>query len=199
MVLLGNILREYGMRSHIIQNVVGTETRGVSQREGSVSATVRYLIDTKIDLSEGNYSVDELISPLIPINDAHLVLGLEPLETLRNIKYLSKKTTVILNTHKNYPRNVITGSEKERTYPENNEIINTLNQLTKQIIQRDFNEIAKSKLNNSIYTNVVILGISVREYKDIFDKKLLINVIKDFLEKDKTNIEAFEIGYNLTS
>ena len=199
MVLLGKILREYGMRSHIIQNVVGTETRGVSQREGSVSATARYLIDTKIDLSEGNYSVDELISPLIPINDAHLVLGLEPLETLRNIKYLSNKTTVILNTHKNYPRNVITGSEKERTYPENNEIINTLNQLTKQIIPRDFNEIAKSKLNNSIYTNVVILGISVREYKDIFDKKLLIKVIKDFLEKDKTNIEAFEIGYNLTS
>ncbi|MFX0070663.1 MAG: hypothetical protein ACFFAO_06195 [Candidatus Hermodarchaeota archaeon] len=32
-VLLGNILREYGMRMPLIKNVVGTETRGVSQRE----------------------------------------------------------------------------------------------------------------------------------------------------------------------
>ncbi|MFX1276240.1 MAG: hypothetical protein ACFFBP_09585 [Promethearchaeota archaeon] len=32
-VLLGKILREYGMKSPLIKNVVGTETRGVSQRE----------------------------------------------------------------------------------------------------------------------------------------------------------------------
>ena len=32
-VLLGKILREYGMQSPLIKNVVGTETRGVSQRE----------------------------------------------------------------------------------------------------------------------------------------------------------------------
>jgi len=32
-VLLGKILREYGMISPLIKNVVGTETRGVSQRE----------------------------------------------------------------------------------------------------------------------------------------------------------------------
>ena len=32
-VLLGNILREYGMRTALIKNVVGTETRGVSQRD----------------------------------------------------------------------------------------------------------------------------------------------------------------------
>ncbi|MBY9006482.1 MAG: hypothetical protein KGD63_06965 [Candidatus Lokiarchaeota archaeon] len=31
-LLLGNILRQYGFISPLIKNVVGTETRGVSQR-----------------------------------------------------------------------------------------------------------------------------------------------------------------------
>ena len=90
------------MRTALIKNVVGTETRGVSQREGSVTATARYLIDSKVYSLEQGYEVDDLISPLIPINDAHLVLGLEPLETIRNLKYISEATVVILNTHRQY-------------------------------------------------------------------------------------------------
>ena len=113
-VLMGNILREYGMRTPFIKNVVGMETRGVSQREGSVSASARYLIDARLYTLGENYEIDDLISPVIPINDAHLVLGLEPLETIRNLKYISEQTLIILNTHKYYPRNVIIGSEKEK-------------------------------------------------------------------------------------
>ena len=116
-VLMGNILREYGMRTPFIKNVVGMETRGVSQREGSVSASARYLIDARLYTLGENYEIDDLISPVIPINDAHLVLGLEPLETIRNLKYISEQTLIILNTHKYYPRNVIIGSEKEKKYP----------------------------------------------------------------------------------
>ena len=74
-VLMGNILREYGMRTPFIKNVVGMETRGVSQREGSVSASARYLIDARLYTLGENYEVGDLISPVIPINDAHLVLG----------------------------------------------------------------------------------------------------------------------------
>ena len=196
-VLIGNILREYGIRSPIIQNVVGTETRGVSQREGSVAATARYLVESKKNLLEGGYSVDDLISPLIPINDAHLVLGLEPLETLRNLKYVSKNTVVILNTHRYYPRNVITGSEKEKEYPSNEEIINILNPLAKNVISKDFNELSKLKLNNSIFANIIVLGVGVKEYSEIFDKGILKKLLSDFFEGDKKNIEAFELGYNL--
>ncbi|MFX1339004.1 MAG: 2-oxoacid:acceptor oxidoreductase family protein [Promethearchaeota archaeon] len=196
-VLLGNILRLYGMKTPFVKNVVGTETRGVSQREGSVSATVRYLIDSRIYTLEQDYEVDDLISPMIPINDAHLVLGLEPLETIRNLRYISEATVVILNTHRIYPRNVIIGSEKDKKYPSNAEIIEIIDQFARKTISMDFNELSKIKLNNSIYANIIILGLGAREFKEILNKDAMIKVLGEFFERDTNNIEAFKIGYNL--
>ena len=196
-VLLGNILRTYGMRTPFIKNVVGTETRGVSQREGSVSATARYLIDSRIYSLDQDYDIDDLISPIIPINDAHLVFGLEPLETIRNLRYISEATVVILNTHRLYPRNVIIGSEKEKKYPSNAEIIDILDQFARRTISMDFNALSKLKLNNPIYANIIILGVGVKEFREILNKDLMTQVLEDFFKEDKKNLEAFEIGYNL--
>ena len=197
-VLIGNILREYGMRASFIKNVVGIETRGVSQREGAVTSTARYLIDSRIYSLDQGYSVDELISPTIPINDAHLVLGLEPLETLRNIKYISEAAVVIMNNHRQFPRNVIIGSEKEKKkYPSNAEIIDTLDQFARRTISMDFYELAKIKFNDSIYSNIIILGVGAKEFKEILNKDVILDILNDFFEKDKKNLEAFEIGYNL--
>ena len=185
------------MKSPFIKNVVGTETRGVSQREGSVSATARYLIDSRIYTLEQNYEFDDLISPMIPINDAHLVLGLEPLETLRNLRYISEATVVILNTHRQFPRNVLIGSEKEKKYPSNAEVIDILDQFARRTISMDFNRLSKIKLNNSIYANIIILGVAVKEFKEILNKDIIIKVLGDYFKGDHKNIEAFEVGYNL--
>ncbi|MFX1239039.1 MAG: 2-oxoacid:acceptor oxidoreductase family protein, partial [Promethearchaeota archaeon] len=152
-VLLGNILREYGLRSNLIKNVVGTETKGVSQREGSVVATIRYLIDGKVYSLDQKYEEEDLISPTIPINDAHLVLGLEPLETLRNIKYISEKTVVILNTHQVYPRNVIIKSVESKSYPSIAEIIELMDQFARRVVSMDFHEFSNARLKNSVYAN----------------------------------------------
>jgi indolepyruvate ferredoxin oxidoreductase beta subunit len=196
-VLVGNILREYGMRTPFIKNVVGTETRGVSQREGSVSATARYLIDSRIYSLDQEYEVEDLISPMIPVNDAHLVLGLEPLETMRNLRYISEATVVILNTHRLYPRNVIIGSEKEKKYPSMAEIIDVLDQFARRTISMDFNELSKIKLNNSIYANIIILGVGAREFKEILNKDVMLKLLEEKFKGDKNNLEAFKIGYNL--
>ncbi|MHA1338145.1 MAG: hypothetical protein ACTSPW_20820 [Promethearchaeota archaeon] len=48
------------MRVPFIKNVVGTETRGVSQREGSVTATARYLIDSRIYSLDQGYEIEDL-------------------------------------------------------------------------------------------------------------------------------------------
>ena len=197
MVLLGNILRTYGMKSPFIKNVVGTETRGVSQREGSVSATARYLIDSRIYSLDQEYEIDDLISPIIPTNDAHLVFGLEPLETIRNLRYISEATVVILNTHRLYPRNVLISSEKEKKYPSNAEIIDILDQFARRTISMDFNELSKIRLNNSIYANIIILGVGVKEFREILNKDLMIKVLEEIFKGDNKNIEAFELGYNL--
>lgn len=196
-ILMGNILRAYGLKSRFIQNVVGTETRGVSQREGSVSATARYLIDSRIYTLEHGFEIEDLISPLIPTNDAHLVLGLEPLETLRSIRYISEQTVVVLNTHAHYPKNVIFGSGAEKEYPSIGEIVDILDQLARRTISLDFHKLSKFKLNNSVYANSILLGVGAKEFREIFFKDLMISTLKEQFGEKSENLNAFAIGYNL--
>ncbi|MHA1292395.1 MAG: 2-oxoacid:acceptor oxidoreductase family protein [Promethearchaeota archaeon] len=196
-VLIGNLLREYGLRNPLIKNVVGTETRGVSQREGSVLATVRYLIDNRVYSLDQDYQVEDLISPLIPINDAHIFLGLEPLETIRNLKYISEQTVVIFNTNIYYPRNVIIGKEKNMKYPSIAYILDILDQFARKTISMNFNELSIEKFNNSIYSNIIILGVGAKEFKEFFKKKIIIQILEEFFSDPAKNVEAFEIGYNL--
>lgn len=198
-VRLGNVLREYGLRSPLIKNVVGTETRGVSQREGSVTATARYLIDDRVYSLDQHYSPEDLVSPLIPINDAHLVFGLEPLETMRNLRFISEQTVVVLNTHRHFPRNVLTGSETEKEYPSVAKIVDLLDQFARRVVAADFNEIAKTRLKHSIYSNSMILGVGVNEFKEILDKNVFIELIKSSFKDVDQNLKAFEIGTNLIS
>jgi indolepyruvate ferredoxin oxidoreductase beta subunit len=197
-VLLSKLLREYGFASPMVENVVGTETRGVSQRGGSVTGTARYLIDKRIYSMDQGYEAEDLISPLIPMNDAHLVLGLESLETIRNLKLISEQTVVVLNTNKRYPRNVIIGSEQEqKTYPSNARIIDLLDQFARKTISMNFNELSKSKFNDSIYANTILLGVGAKEFKEIFLKETLIKIIKKSLKDPDINLKAFELGYGL--
>lgn len=53
------------------------EVHGMSQRGGAVIATLRI-------------STEEIFSDLIPEGSAHMILSMEPLESLRHIKYLKK-------------------------------------------------------------------------------------------------------------
>ncbi|MEJ2252676.1 MAG: 2-oxoacid:acceptor oxidoreductase family protein, partial [Candidatus Lokiarchaeota archaeon] len=142
-ITLGKLLREYGVRAPLIENVVGTETRGVSQREGSVNATVRYLLNNRLYSLDQHYKKEDLISPLIPINDAFLVLGLEPLETLRNLKYISEKTLIILNTHKRFPKNALLRKSASKSYPSTADIIEILDQFARRVIALDLNELSE--------------------------------------------------------
>ncbi|MHA1281140.1 MAG: 2-oxoacid:acceptor oxidoreductase family protein [Promethearchaeota archaeon] len=196
-VRLGSILREYGMRVPFIKNVVGTETRGVSQREGSVTATARYLIDSRIYSLDQGYEIEDLISPLIPMNDAHLVLGLEPLETIRNLRYISEQTVVILNTNIYYPRDVLIGSKRKLKYPSLAEIIDLLDQFARRVVAMNFTQLSNEKFYRSILANTILLGVAVKEFKDIFNKNVMVDLLREFFPHSKENIKAFELGYYL--
>ena len=192
-VLLGNTLRAYAMKSPFIKNVVGMETKGVSQGD-SIMATARYLIEARVYSLEQNYDIEDLISPMIPINDAHLVLGLEPLETIRNIKYISEKTFVAMNTHQ---INVTTDSDKEKKYPSVADIIDILDQLARKTVSLDFNELSKVKFNDGKYANIILLGVAVKEFKFFFDNKLIKKILNEIYGESNKNLEAFELGYSL--
>ncbi len=192
-VLLGNTLRAYAMKTPFIKNVVGMETKSVSQGD-SIMATARYLIESRAYSLEQDYDIEDLISPMIPINDAHLVLGLEPLETIRNIKYISEKTFVVMNTHQ---INVTTDSDKENRYPSVADIIDILDQLARKTVSLDFNELSKVKFNDGKYANIILFGAGVKEFMFFFDKKLIKKILNEIYGESNKNPEAFELGYSL--
>ncbi len=93
------------------------ETFGASQRGGSVMSHIRM-------------SKQEAYGPLIPRGKASLILGFEPLETLRTfITYGGKQCKVIMNLRPNYPLGVLLNEDK---YPD----METLQQAIKDHCQQ---------------------------------------------------------------
>ncbi|WP_256623195.1 indolepyruvate oxidoreductase subunit beta [Methanolobus chelungpuianus] len=66
-------------------HVATAETIGMAQREGSVTSHVRI----------GN----EVCGSLIPQGTADLIIGLEPAEAARNLRYMRKGGSLIVNEH----------------------------------------------------------------------------------------------------
>ena len=81
------------------EKVMSAETIGMAQRGGPVTSHVRI----------GN----DVFSPLIPFGQADMILAFEPAEAVRNLKYLKKGGTVIVNT---VPVKPVTESVKDTGY-----------------------------------------------------------------------------------
>ena len=78
------------------------ETYGASQRGGSVMSHVRV-------------SEDKEMSVLIPSGEGHIIIGFEPLETLRMTrKYANEQTMIVYDPRPVYPLGVLQGVQ---TYP----------------------------------------------------------------------------------
>ncbi len=118
------------------------ETYGASQRGGAVMSHVR------ISHTAG-------YGPLIPEGTAHVILGLEPLETLRVLaQYGNPDVVVIANSRPVQPLAVSTGAAR---YPERDQILGTLRQLSARSALIDATDIAL-ELGAGILANVVMLG-----------------------------------------
>ncbi len=95
--LLGSVLVDKGYKVAI------GETYGASQRGGSVMSHVRV-------------SENKEMGVLIPKGEAHIIVGFEPLETLRMLReYGNARTRVIYDPRVAYPLGVLAG---EQTYPD---------------------------------------------------------------------------------
>ena len=46
-------------------------------------------------------------------------------------------------------------------------------------------------------TNIIILGLAVEEFKDLFYKKLMIEILINIFDDSTKYLEAFNLGYNL--
>ncbi len=156
LLTLGTIIGNAAILSGV--NVTIAETHGLSQRGGSLVVHIR--------LGEGE-------SPLIPKGAAHLIIGLEALETARYIEYANKNSTIIMNEFLWPPPLSKTPSIKD--------IIENIRKNAKLYVV-DANSIALKETGLIVTANTVILGYALAvepELKKIID----VNAVEKALEK----------------
>ena len=166
-------------------------------REEATYATVRYLIQNRIYSIDQNLSKDDLKSSKVPIKDAHLVIGLDPYETFKNLKFYSEKTLILLNVHKldySFSKSAL---RKRIMLPSIGCIIDTLDQLVRKVFAVDIYDLAKLMFQSEEYINMIMLGLAAKEFREIFSKKRLIGILSETKNQNGKWIDAFQYGYNL--
>ena len=160
-------------------NVRVSEIHGMAQRGGAVVSHVR--IGEKVH------------SPTVLEGDADVILGFEPLEALRNMKYASQKTLVIISKETIVP----TGFSLEPVqYPSFDEIVAKIRIFTEKLVVIDALELAR-KAGSPITRNVVLLGVLAACNVLPIRTETLRETIKELVRPAylEMNLKAFNLGY----
>jgi indolepyruvate ferredoxin oxidoreductase beta subunit len=137
--LIGRILTDQGYTVSI------GETFGAAQRGGSVFSCLRV-------------SKERLYGPIIPDGQANVIISLEPMEALRQLKTLGNPDVMVLtNTKTVNPVQVTIGEE---TYPDFDQLKSAITGLSKQAWFIPATDIAM-EIGAPIIANIVMLGALV--------------------------------------
>ncbi|MGB9779018.1 MAG: indolepyruvate oxidoreductase subunit beta, partial [Candidatus Bathyarchaeales archaeon] len=121
-------------------NVRVSEIHGMAQRGGAVVSTVRF--------------GEKVFAPTVLEGQADVLLGFEPFETLRNLKFASEKTLVIMSLEKIPPTEL---TAKMMLYPSLKEVEEKIRYFTENLMIVDAPGLAK-KAGSTLTQNVVLLG-----------------------------------------
>jgi len=164
--------------------VVG-ETFGVSQRGGSVMSHVRI-------------SKNRVSAPIIPKGHGDLVLGLEPMESLRILKdFGNPDILTITNTRTVEPIDVISGN---LAYPDVPAIMRAIETLSNQAWFIPASTLAL-EMGNSLFTNMVMVGaligaeklpLTEQDFVDILHQYTPDNTFENNLAAIRKGIAAIE-------
>jgi indolepyruvate ferredoxin oxidoreductase beta subunit len=173
-ITAANLLGKAAVRAKI--GVFVSEIHGMAQRGGAVVCTVR---------------MGDVSSPLLPSGTADVLLSMEPVEVLRNICYVNKKTKIITDKNPIIPFTVAVGGEQ---YPKVEEIFKELSAHA-ELYPIDALKIAK-EAGAVITKNTVMLGALAASGVLPFKPEVLLEMIlEDVPEKYKNiNKKAFESG-----
>ncbi len=183
----GNILASHILASAAIAEgyhaTIG-ETYGQSQRGGAVMSHVR--------LSKGIQ-----FGPLIPEGGGDVIVGLEPMETLRvAAMYANPTTKIIVNPRPNYPLMVLYGAME---YPDVPDLIKRLEEMASAVEVVEGTDLAK-EAGEAMAANVVMMGALAGSgwtpiSPDTFLKVLELVIPAKILD---VNRKAFEVGMEST-
>jgi indolepyruvate ferredoxin oxidoreductase beta subunit len=175
--MIGNMLSTRGF-----QVTIG-ETFGASQRGGAVMSHVRISSTTTL-------------SPQIPEHQAHMVVSLEPIETLRVLEsYGNPDVGVICNTRPTHPIGVISG---RLPYPSMAEMEKTITRLSARAWFFDATAMA-TNIGDPIFANIIMAG-ALAGTKDLpLDRNVFEETLKAKFPPNKValNLEAYDKGYGM--
>jgi len=173
-ITAANILGKAAVKAKT--GVFVSEIHGMAQRGGAVVCTVR---------------MGDVSSPLLPSGTADVLLSTEPIEALRNICYVNKKTKVITDINPIIPFTVAVGGEQ---YPKLDELFKEI-QTHAELYKIDANKIAK-EAGAIITKNTVMLGALAASGVLPFKAEVLLEtILEDLPEKYKdVNKKAFDGG-----
>ena len=132
------------------------------------------------------------MSPIVSKGEADVLIGFEPLETLRALNKCNKNTVVITNIHPLPPFTVTIG---QGVYPDIDKTIDLIRKNIYNLITLDGDGLA-AKAGNILSLNMVMLGALVGSKVIPLDEDILKETIakttkQEFLE---SNLKAFDFG-----
>ncbi|OAG27920.1 indolepyruvate oxidoreductase subunit beta [Thermodesulfatator autotrophicus] len=176
-LLFSKILGEACLKADI--PVAMSEVHGMAQRGGVV---------------ETNIVMGGIKSPLIAKGEADVLVGLEPVETLRALPRTRKGTVIVSSTDPVVPQIVKDGFAK---YPELPPLFEKLKELFNKVYLFPGEQLAR-EAGTSRALNVVTLGALTGTGILPFSKEDMVEAIKSTVKPQflEANLKAFELGFN---
>lgn len=162
-------------------NVRVGEIHGMAQRGGHVICTVRI--------------GDGARGPIIDEGMADLIVGFEPIETLREMQLVRSDGTVIMNTHVQYPVAVSMGKAE---YPESEDITSAIKKFTSRLVELDAMALA-TKAGSSRSMNIVMFGTIIGSGLVPIKKDTAVKIVEEAFpgKYAENNARAFELGHEM--
>jgi indolepyruvate ferredoxin oxidoreductase beta subunit len=161
-------------------NVRVSEIHGMAQRGGAVVSHVRI--------------GEKVLAPTVLEGNANVLLGFEPLETLRNLKFASEKTLVLMSTERIQPTEL---SAKMLKYPSLEEIERKIRRFTKSLILVETAVLAR-KAGNVLTENIVLVGALAATGKMPVKDSRILEALRELVPSKHlgVNLKAFKLGYD---
>jgi indolepyruvate ferredoxin oxidoreductase beta subunit len=174
-LLASRLLGEASLSARI--PAVVSEIHGMAQRGGIVESAVL---------------MGDIKSPIVSNGEADVLLGFEPMETLRALGKCNMESMVIINTHPLPPFTVSVG---QGTYPPVDDILALIKRKTRKVIALDGNTLA-AEAGNTLALNMVMLGALIGSKATPISAEEMMKTISTltktaFLE---SNLKAFDLG-----
>ena len=156
---------------------VVSEIHGMAQRGGIVESAVL---------------MGEATSPIVSNGEADVLVGFEPVESLRALTKCSKDTVVITNTHPLPPFTVFIG---QGAYPPVEDMLDMISARVNRLISLDGNALA-AEAGNPLSLNMVMLGALIGSGAIDISAEQMKKTISESTKQAflASNLKAFELG-----